>query len=90
VAGSGRDRITDFNGAEGDRIDLSGDRRAQRRRPTTLHAGDRFTKVAGQLVVTGDPVAGWVVKGDVNGDGSSDFVIMVTSATALVATDFIL
>ena len=34
--------------------------------------------------------ASWLVEGDVNGDGTADFVLAVTASTPIVANDFVL
>lgn len=91
VGAGSRDQIRDFSGAEGDVIDLSGI-------DAVTGGGDdgfvfigsgAFTGVAGQLntVASG---TNWVVQGDVDGNGTADFAIQVTSAAPLVATDFML
>jgi hypothetical protein len=77
--------------AAGDRIDLSfidGNGGA---------AGDAFafigsaafSNVAGELRAF-DGGGQWIVEGDVNGDGTADLVIAVTTAAPLAATDFAL
>ncbi|MGO1078041.1 calcium-binding protein [Inquilinus sp. CA228] len=93
VVGANADRIVDFSRAQGDRIDLSAiDAR-------TTVAGDQgftfigsalFHKVAGELrfAVTSPGVT--TIAGDVNGDGNSDFHIVLTGAVALQAGDFVL
>ena len=48
-----------------------------------------FSFVAGQLVVT-QSGANVVFSGDVNGDGSADFAVIVNAQTTLAAADFIL
>ena len=81
-----QDVITDFSHADGDQIDLS-----QIDPSFSLVAS--FTHMADQLIVTAAPAKGadaYLVQGDVNGDGKADFAILVHSATALVAGDFIL
>ena len=88
-----RDTIADF--ASGDRIDLSAiDAR------TGTAANDAFgfigeaafTGVAGQLRVGSDGAGGWLIEGDINGDGLRDLVIAVDMAGDLppVASDFVL
>ena len=84
------DRISDFSRAQGDQIDL---------RPTdanTLVAGDQafdfvgtaaFGHVAGQLcyqVFSGRTE----ITGDIDGDGTADFMIRVDGSLALGARDF--
>ncbi|MGL4967259.1 MAG: M10 family metallopeptidase C-terminal domain-containing protein [Inquilinus sp.] len=92
VAGANADRITDFSRAQLDRIDLAAiDANAG-------VAGDQgfsfigsgaFTRHAGELRFT---VGGGVttVAGDLNGDGVSDFHIVLAGAVALQASDFAL
>ncbi|WP_343717301.1 calcium-binding protein [Inquilinus sp.] len=92
AVGANADRITDFTRSQGDRIDLSAiDAK-------TTAAGDQafsfigtaaFGHVAGQLryAVSG---ASTIIAGDVNGDGTSDFHIVLTGALALQASDFVL
>ncbi|MGO1078040.1 calcium-binding protein [Inquilinus sp. CA228] len=93
AVGANADRITDFSRAQGDRIDLSAiDAR------TTVAGDQGFTfigsapyhKVAGELrfAVTSPGVT--TIAGDVNGDGVSDFHIVLIGAVALQATDFAL
>ncbi len=85
-----RDTITDFSHAEHDLIDLS---------KIDANAGDAgegafklmaaFDGTHGALTVTAQG-SQWLVAADYNGDKIADFAILVTSATALVAADFIL
>lgn len=87
---SGRDTISDFSRAEGDRIDLS------RVDANGADAGEGAFKLVsafdgfhGALTVTAQG-SQWLVQGDVNGDKVADFALLVTSATALVAADFVM
>jgi Ca2+-binding RTX toxin-like protein len=85
-----RDRILDFNRAEGDKIDLSAldaNSGASGNQAFTFVSG--YTGRAGQLTIVQEP-AGYNIKADVNGDGGSDFMIYVAGAKAPVAGDFIL
>ena len=88
-----RDTITDFSSVEGDKIDLQ-DLDAQK--STTAHEAFDFIGAAGfQLGVEGQlqviqSGSGWLVSGEVDGDGIADFSIFVLSATAPVETDFLL
>lgn len=85
-----RDTITDFSHAEHDLIDLS---------KIDANAGDAgegafklmaaFDGTHGALTVTAQG-SQWLVSADYNGDKIADFAIMVTSATALVAADFVM
>ncbi|WP_293677602.1 glycosyl hydrolase [uncultured Phenylobacterium sp.] len=88
-SGASRDVITDFRGAEGDRVDLSAID------ALTNVAGDQafrlvpyYTRHAGEVMFTVEG-GSWVVKGDINGDGASDFMIKFGSPVSLTAADFI-
>ena len=48
-----------------------------------------FSNISGQLRAA-QSGGQWIVEGDVNGDGTADLVIAVTSAAPLTASDFIL
>ncbi|HEY7808522.1 MAG TPA: Ig-like domain-containing protein [Croceibacterium sp.] len=86
------DLITDF--ASGDKIDLSAID------ANTVHSGnDAFTFIdtaafsgtAGELRVEETSIDHWVVQGDINGDGTADLMIDVTSVGhSLAAGDFVL
>ncbi|MGO4129838.1 calcium-binding protein, partial [Inquilinus sp. YAF38] len=92
VVGANADRITDFSHAQGDRIDLAGiDAKA-------AVAGDQafsfigsaaFTHVAGQLHIWQN-AGQTIVSGDVDGNGTADFNIVLSGTIALVAGDFVL
>jgi Ca2+-binding RTX toxin-like protein len=84
------DRITDFSTSQGDRMDLSAidavvggvdD-------PFTFIGQEAFHHVAGELRY-GAASGGVVVQADINGDGLTDFSILL-SVTSLTSTDFIL
>jgi Ca2+-binding RTX toxin-like protein len=84
------DVITDFSHAQIDRIGLAAID------ANTGVAGDQaftlvahFTHAAAQLTEIAKP-GGWLVEGDVNGDGNADFAIMVDTTAAPVAGDFLL
>lgn len=88
---TGRDVVLDFSHAEGDKIDLSGiDANSQ-------VAGDQaftvipglYTHHAGELMVANE-ADHYIVKGDLNGDGYSEFMINVFSPTKPAVGDFIL
>jgi Ca2+-binding RTX toxin-like protein len=49
-----------------------------------------FTSVAGQLRAELQSGSTWLVEGDVNGDGTADLAMLVTSDHALAAGDFLL
>ena len=93
VGGAGADRITDFSHAQGDRVDLSAidaDTGAAGNQAFSFIGSGLYTGVAGQLraAVTAPGVT--TIAGDVNGDGVSDFHIMLFGNPALVAADFVL
>ena len=92
MIGANADRITDFSHAQGDRIDLSGidantgaaGNQAFRFLGTgayTHHAGEMHYYVSGSDTF---------VSGDVNGDGVSDFSIVLSGRLILAAGDFTL
>jgi Ca2+-binding RTX toxin-like protein len=91
VSTSTQDQIMDFSDAEGDKIDLS----AIDANTATPGVDDAFTLVAsfskhpGELIQVAK-TGGFLVEGDVNGDGKADFAIMVHTASALTAADFVL
>jgi Ca2+-binding RTX toxin-like protein len=85
-----RDTIYDFSHADHDLIDLS------KIDANGSDAGDgafklmaSFDGTHGALTVTAQG-SQWLVQGDVNGDKVADFAILVTSATPLVAADFVM
>ncbi|WP_395674865.1 calcium-binding protein [Inquilinus sp.] len=92
AVGANADRITDFSRAQGEKIDLSGID------ASTVAAGNQafsfigpalYHHVAGELrfaVAGGDTT----IAGDINGDGTSDFHIVLAGAIALTAADFVL
>lgn len=86
---AGRDTVI-FSSHQGDSIDLSaidadtttdGDQAFHLVKQFNGHAGE-LTKVATQ--------GGFMVEGDVNGDGQADFAIFVHSTTGLHSGDFVL
>jgi lysophospholipase L1-like esterase len=82
-----RDVIVDFR--RGDKVDLSGiDANAGASGNQSFRIVSDFTGSAGQL--TREKLgAGFLVSGDVNGDGNADFAIQVnTTLSALQASDF--
>jgi Ca2+-binding RTX toxin-like protein len=86
-----RDEITDFSHAQGDRIDLSAidaDTATPGDQAFTLIAG-QFTDQPGQLILV-PKTGGFLVNGDVNGDGKADLSIFVHATAPLVAGDFVL
>lgn len=90
------DRITDFSAAENDRIDLSAID------ANTATTGDQaftfigtaaFGNHAGELHLIAKTVSASVVnflEGDVNGDGTADFSIMLQNNAVLVRSDIVL
>lgn len=84
--------IADFSTADGDRIDLSG-MDAISATPAddafTFVGTAAFTNVAGQLRIQAAG-ADLQLLGDVNGDGTADFTIILTAITTLAATDIVL
>jgi Ca2+-binding RTX toxin-like protein len=92
VVGTAADRITDFSRAQGDRIDLAAidaNSVAAGNQGFTFIGSALYHKVAGELrfAVTGGVTT---IAGDVNGDGASDFHIVLAGAFALQAGDFVL
>lgn len=79
----GRDIITDFNRDEGDLIDLTG------LGLLTFHDGDSFTGEAGEIIATSWR-RGMLVQADLDGDGDTDFSVMINGAASMRATDFVL
>jgi Ca2+-binding RTX toxin-like protein len=88
---SGRDIITDFSHADGDRIDLSG-MDADRVQPglQAFTFVTAFDGAAGELASHAVRGGGYLVQADTNGDGRADFSIMVHAGAPLTAGDFIL
>lgn len=85
-----RDVITDFNQAQGDKIDLSG---IDAISGTTTN--DAFTLVSSYSQTAGElrfdhKNGDTFLYGDVNGDGSSDFVVQLTGSFDLSQADFLL
>ncbi|MGK9232265.1 M10 family metallopeptidase C-terminal domain-containing protein, partial [Inquilinus limosus] len=93
VFGTRADVITDFRHAQGDRIDLSGID------ADTGTAGDQgfsfigsaaYSGHAGELRFASTTSSTTTVAGDVDGDGRSDFHIVLTGRIGLTAGDFVL
>jgi Ca2+-binding RTX toxin-like protein len=77
---------------DGDRIDLAtidADGGTAGDQAFAFIGDQAFGNIAGQLRAA-QSGNGWIVEGDVNGDGVADLVINVASADAIVAGDFIL
>ncbi len=86
------DRIADFSHAQADRIDLSqidANGSAAGNGSFSFIGTAAYTGVAGQLryAVSGTDA---VIAGDVNGDGVSDFNIVLSHIGSLQAADFML
>jgi Ca2+-binding RTX toxin-like protein len=89
---AGRDLITDFSHAQGDKIDLSlidANTGAAGDQAFTYLGTGVFTGVAGQLHIWTD-AGKTIVSGDVNGDKLADFAIALTGILSPVAADFVL
>jgi Ca2+-binding RTX toxin-like protein len=86
------DRITDFSHAELDRIDLrliDANRNTAADDAFTFIGNTAFTGVAGQLRTFVNATATYVYA-DTDGNKASDFILIVNTATPLVAADFML
>ncbi|WP_026870541.1 calcium-binding protein [Inquilinus limosus] len=92
AAGANADRIADFSQTQRDKIDLSAidaDAGASGNQTFTFIGSGSYTHHAGELrfaISNGQTT----VAGDVDGDGTSDFHIILTGAITLQATDFVL
>ncbi len=84
-----RDSILDFSHAEGDKIDLHQIDAITGGSDNAFHLVVALGGHAGELAIAAQG-ANWLVSGDIDGDGVADFSLLVKSATALVAQDFIL
>lgn len=90
VAKDGRDTITDFHHGQGDMIDLSQiDADTVTDGDQAFTVTDHFSGHAGELVLT-ETSFGFIVKGDVDGDGHADFDIAVHATGSFDAGDFVL
>ncbi|HEY9346300.1 MAG TPA: M10 family metallopeptidase C-terminal domain-containing protein, partial [Inquilinus sp.] len=92
VVGANADRIIDFSHAQGDRVDLAGiDARftVAGNQAFSFIGTAAFTGVAGQLHYWHD-AGRTIVSGDVNGNRTADFNIVLTGTIALIAGDFVL
>lgn len=86
TVGKNKDVITDFNGAQGDIIDLSAidaDVTSAGNNAFTFISGASFSGTAGELRYGGN-----VVYGDVDGDGAADFAISISNGAALISSHF--
>lgn len=92
VARSGRDTIRDFSRKEGDRIDLKGidaDKTVKGDQAFDFIGTEKFHGKAGELryaTKSGDTI----LQGDVDGDGTADFSILLDATEHLKAGDFLL
>ncbi len=87
---SGQDQVMDFSSAQSDKIDLSAiDANTSAAGDNAFVLAASFTHTKGQLISTAK-TGGYLVQGDVNGDGLADFALFVHAATPLTAADFIL
>ena len=89
-SGGTNDRISDFNRADGDKLDLTGvdaNINAANDQAFTFLGAGAFTHLAGELRSTAT-ASGNIVQGDVNGDGVADFTFVVVGPASLVSGDF--
>ncbi|MGR4865241.1 M10 family metallopeptidase C-terminal domain-containing protein [Caulobacter sp. LARHSG274] len=86
------DLVWSFSTAEGDRIDLTGiDANSATAANDAFTVVSAFSSVAGQLVISAADSSGYShLSADVNGDGIADFVLALTVATTLTASDILL
>ena len=85
------DRIRDFSASEGDKIDLSLiDANYLVGGNNSFVVVASYTSVAGQLLIVNMGAGVFHIRGDVNGDGTTDLQIEVKSRTTLLASDIIL
>lgn len=86
--GATRDIITDFNGAEGDTVDvetIDANLNAGGNQAFTFIGAAAFSNVAGQLRCSGG-----IIQADQNGDGVADFEIELIGIDTLTASNLIL
>jgi Ca2+-binding RTX toxin-like protein len=90
-APAGQDVITDFSSGDGDKIDLSAiDADASTPgNQAFVWAGSAFTSSPGQLIEVAKP-GGFLIEGDVTGDGNADLAVFVKASAPLGPSDFIL
>jgi Ca2+-binding RTX toxin-like protein len=91
------DVIYDFSKAEKDKIDVSAidaNSTLAGNQAFTYIAGAAFSSKAGELRIRNAPgpedIKSTLFEGDLNGDGTGDFSIVVVGVIPLVATDFVL
>ncbi|MGO1081100.1 calcium-binding protein [Inquilinus sp. CA228] len=93
VVGAKADKIADFSHAQGDKIDVSPiDANVWAAGNQAFHfiGTGLFTHTAGELRYAYTSPTTTTVAGDVNGDGTSDFHIVLAGNVALTAADFVL
>lgn len=89
---AGRDTISDFNRAEGDKIDLreiDANTKLAGNQAFKFIGGANFTKHAGELQDYSN-ASGHYIRADVNGDGVSDFSIKIETSSVFAKADFLL
>jgi VCBS repeat-containing protein len=90
AAGS-MDTIIDFNSVEGDKIDLHAiDANSATAAVDMFMLVGAFSGSAGELTIDAQSSGGWLVQGDVNGDGIADLMIAVLGPTAPTADSIFL
>lgn len=92
VVGANADRITDFRQAQNDRVDLSAldaNTGMAGNQAFTFIGTGLYTHHAGELRYASNS-GQTTIAGDVDGDGTSDFHIILTGAITLQAADFVL
>jgi Ca2+-binding RTX toxin-like protein len=93
VVGPKADKIADFSHAQGDKIDLSAidaDTVLAGNQAFSFIGNGLFTHHAGELRFAITSPTTTTIAGDVNGDGVSDFHIVLSGTIALTAADFVL
>lgn len=91
-ATTGRDRITDFSQSEGDVIDLrsiDADVNTAGNQVFTFIGSAGYSRTAGELRLA-EVSGGSLLYGDLDGDGRSEFAVMLTGVTDLTAAAFLL
>jgi len=86
------DLISDFNHAQGDRVDLSAidaNTTITGNQAFSFIGTSLYTGIAGQVRYVSDGAV-TTIAGDINGDKVSDFHIKLTGAIGLLAGDFVL
>jgi Ca2+-binding RTX toxin-like protein len=91
LVGAGNHDVIDFRHGQSDLIDvhaIDADTTTDGNQDFHLVAGGNFSQTAGELIQF--KVGGHtIVQGDVNGDGSADFEIQLTTGATLVDGDFV-